>query len=99
VAYRIEFSPEADDHVASLRARDRAMLLDAVGRQLLHEPTQHTRHRKPLRPNPVAQHRLRVGNLRVYYDVQEAPERLVLVKAVGMKVRDRVYVGGREVRL
>jgi hypothetical protein len=31
--------------------------------------------------------------------MQEAPERLVLVKAVGMKVRDRVYVGGREVRL
>jgi mRNA-degrading endonuclease RelE of RelBE toxin-antitoxin system len=59
VRYRIEFSPEADDHVASLRARDRAMLLDAVGRQLLYEPTRHTRHRKPLRPNPVAQYRLR----------------------------------------
>lgn len=30
-------------------------------------------HRKPLRPNPVAQYRLRVGNLRVYHDVQEDP--------------------------
>ena len=57
-----------------------------------------TRHRKPLRPNPIAQYRLRVGSLRVYYDVL-APERLVLVKAVGFKVRDRVYVGGSEVKL
>jgi mRNA-degrading endonuclease RelE of RelBE toxin-antitoxin system len=99
VTYRIEFSPEADDHIASLTARDRATLLDAVGGQLVHEPTVETGRRKPLRPNPIAEFRLRVGKLRVYYDVQEAPERRVLVKAVGLKVRDRVYVGGREVKL
>lgn len=74
-------------------------LLDMIARQLTHQPTAETRHRKPLRPNPVAQYRLRVGELRVYYDVQRLPQRLVFVKAVGIKVRDRVYVGGKEVRL
>jgi hypothetical protein len=32
-------------------------------------------------------------------DVRGEPERLVIVKAVGVKVRDRVYVGDIEVRL
>jgi mRNA-degrading endonuclease RelE of RelBE toxin-antitoxin system len=70
-----------------------------IARQLAHQPTVETRNRKPLRPNPVAQYRLRVGVLRVYYDVQEAPERLVVVKAVGVKARDKVYVGGKEIKL
>lgn len=70
-----------------------------IPRQLTHQPTRTTHHRKPLRPNPVADYRLRVDQLRVYYDVQEAPKRLVVIKAVGIKVRDRVYVGGREIKL
>jgi mRNA interferase RelE/StbE len=99
VAYRIDFSPEADEQIARLKAHQRPRLLDAIARQLAYEPTLEARHRRPLRPNPVAQYRLRVGELRVYYDVQEAPENVVVVKAVGIKVRNRVYVGGKEVQL
>lgn len=99
MVYRIDFSPEADEHIAGLKAHERPRLLDAIARQLTHEPTLETRHRKPLRPNPVAQYRLRVGGLRVYYDVQETREKVVVVKAVGIKVRNRVYVGGQEVQL
>lgn len=38
---------------------------------------------------------LRVGNLRVYYDVDDAG-RLVNVLAVGAKDRNRVLIGGEE---
>ena len=99
MGYRIELSPEAGDHIAGLSARDRAIVLDAIGEQLAHEPSLPTRNRKPLRPNPVAQYRLRAGKLRVYYDVEETPRALVIVKAVGIKIRERVYVGGREIEL
>jgi len=99
MVYRVEFSPEADDHVASLKAHQRARLLDAIERQLAHQPTIETRHRKPLRPNAVAQYRLRIGELRVYYDVRKAPDNVVIVKAVGVKVRNRIYVGGKEIQL
>jgi hypothetical protein len=34
MAYRLEFSPEADDHIAALTARQRALLFDVVSRQL-----------------------------------------------------------------
>jgi mRNA-degrading endonuclease RelE of RelBE toxin-antitoxin system len=99
VVYRIDFSPEADEHIAQLKAHDRATLLDAIARQVAHQPTLETRHRKPLRPNPVAQYRLRVGRVRVYYDVEVAPDYVVVVKAVGIKVRNRVYVAGKEIQL
>jgi len=99
VAYRIDFSPEAAEHVAQLKVHQRTRLLDMIGRQLAHQPMLETRHRKPLRPNHVAHYRLRVGVLRVYYEVQEARDRLVVVKAVGVKARDRVYVGGKEIKL
>ena len=52
-----------------------------------------------MRPNALGCYRLRIGDLRVYYDVVEAPERTVVVKAVGVKVRDRVIVGRQELRL
>ena len=50
-------------------------------------------------PNPVGHYRLRIGDLRVYYDVIETPERIVVVKAVGIKVRERVFIGGEDVSL
>jgi mRNA-degrading endonuclease RelE of RelBE toxin-antitoxin system len=99
VGYSIEVSPEAGDHIARLSARDRAIVLDAIGMHLAQEPKGPTRNRKPLRPNPVAEYRLRAGKLRVYYDVEETPRPLVIVRAVGTKIRERVYVGGREIEL
>jgi hypothetical protein len=58
-----------------------------------------TRHRKPLRPNTLAGFRLRVRDLRVYDDVLEGPDSLTLVQAIGIKVRNRVFVGGKEIEL
>jgi mRNA-degrading endonuclease RelE of RelBE toxin-antitoxin system len=98
LTYDVVFSPEADDHVGALTARERRALLDAVGRQLVHEPDVPTRHRRPLRANALATWRLRVGHLRVYYDVERGSGRVV-VKAIGVKVRERVYVGGKEIKL
>jgi hypothetical protein len=67
--------------------------------QLAHQPHVSTRNRQPLRPNPLASYRLRVGKLRVYYDVSLTPQPLVVVKAIGVKVRERVRVGGEEIEL
>jgi hypothetical protein len=63
--------PEATDHLRALSARQRAMVTDTVEDQLSHQPTVETRNRRPMRPNPVAPWELRIGNLRVYYAVDE----------------------------
>jgi mRNA-degrading endonuclease RelE of RelBE toxin-antitoxin system len=52
-----------------------------------------------LKTNPVAPWELRIGHLRVYFDVQEEPERVVKIRAVGLKDRNRVLIGGEEIEL
>ena len=97
--YRIDYSPDAEDHLASFTARQAATVLDTVVRQLTYEPTVSTRKRKLLRANEVAPWEPRIGHLRVYHEVMDHPERVVVVKAVGIKDRDRVWMGGVEVKL
>ena len=99
MSYRIEYSPDTEGHLRALSARQRAIVLDTVDRQLIHQPKIETRNRKPMRPNPMAPWELRIGNLRVYYDVAEKPERLVYIRAVGIKHRDAVRIGKEEMTL
>jgi hypothetical protein len=52
-----------------------------------------------MRPNPVAPWELRIDRLRVYYDVQEEPQQVVKVPAVGIKDRNEVRIGGEVIEL
>lgn len=97
--YRIEYSPECEDHLRSLPARERVLVLDAVDEQLVHQPTVETRNRKPMRPNPIAPWELRIGDLRVYYEVAAEPEAVVYVRAVGIKTHNKLRIGGEEITL
>jgi mRNA-degrading endonuclease RelE of RelBE toxin-antitoxin system len=99
VEYRIEYSPNAEQHLYQLPARQRRIVLDGVDAQLVHQPTIGTRNRKRMRPNPLAPWELRLGNLRVYYDVAEEPEPLVIVLAIGRKVRSQVWIGSETIDL
>jgi len=93
LTYDIEYSPEADEHLQWLSARQQKMVVDTVDRQLLDQPTLETRNRKPMRPNPVAPWELRIGSLRVYYEVEEQPSPKVTILAVGVKERNQVRIG------
>jgi mRNA-degrading endonuclease RelE of RelBE toxin-antitoxin system len=99
LAYTIEYSPDTVDHLSALTARQRATVLTAVETQLGHEPSGETRNRKPMRPNNLAPWELRVGALRIYYDVEEDPERKVLIRAIGIKERNRLRIGRKEFEL
>ena len=99
VSYRIEYSPDVEDHLRALTTRQQRIVIDAVAEHLAHQPTIETRNRKPMRPNPLAPWEFRIGSLRVYYDVEEDPEPVVLVRAVGIKMRNRVRIGREVIRL
>lgn len=98
MAYAIEYSPEAVSHLRGLTARQRRTVVDKVERQLTQEPLVPTRNRKPMRANPLAPWELRVASLRVYYEASER-RRTVWIRAVGVKHRDRVVIGGEEIEL
>ena len=67
------FSPEANESVKRLDARDRAIMRDGIETHLRHEPEKTSRSRiKRLRGISRPQYRLRVGDFRVFYDVRRA---------------------------
>ena len=99
MTYDIEYSPETVRHLRALTARQRAIVFDAVDGQLSHQPAVETRNRKPMRPNPLAPWELRIGELRVYYDVEEIPNPRVLIRAIGVKERNRVLIDNEEFEL
>ncbi len=99
MAFEIAFADSVKEHLQALTAGQRATVLDAIERQLTHEPLVETRNRKPLRPNPIAPWELRIGTLRVFYDVSKGPPSTVRVLAVGVKERDVLRSGGQEIHL
>lgn len=70
--FQIVLAPEAIDDLRDLRALDRTTLEEALETYLRHEPTKVSRSRiKRLRGLSRPQYRLRVGDIRIFYDVAE----------------------------
>jgi len=68
--YQIVLSPEALEDLKALGAVPRAAVREAMESHLRHEPSRTSRSRiKRLRGLSRPQYRLRVGDLRVFYDV------------------------------
>jgi len=68
--FEIILAPEAVDDFRSLRANIRSTVRDALETHLRHEPMKTSRSRiKRLRGLAGPQYRLRVGEIRVSYDV------------------------------
>ncbi len=88
--YEIGFVEEAITEIRRMEGAARARLLDEIEEQLRHEPARETRRRKRLSGlEPPWEHvppvwQLRVGDWRVFYDVDTAA-RMVIVRAVRRK--------------
>ncbi|MGH7573634.1 MAG: type II toxin-antitoxin system RelE family toxin [Longimicrobiales bacterium] len=79
--YEIILAPSAVLELRALPANRRAEVRDALERHLRHEPTRVSKSRiKALRGMNKPQYRLRVGEIRVFYDVAtEVVEVLAIV--------------------
>ena len=99
MAYTIEFAESVRAQLRALTARQRSTILDSIERQLVHEPLVETRNRRQLRPNPVAPWELRIGDLRVFYEMALDEPDTVRILAVGQKRGNRLYIAGKEVAL
>jgi mRNA-degrading endonuclease RelE of RelBE toxin-antitoxin system len=88
--YTLEFSEMVAEYLGELRAFDRKQVIDQLDAQLTHQPTVETRNKKKLVGlSPPWEHvepiwELRVGEFRVFYDVDEAESR-VIVRAIRRK--------------
>jgi mRNA-degrading endonuclease RelE of RelBE toxin-antitoxin system len=91
--FAIEIRDVAFDELNAVKPYYRKRIIDAVDTQLAHEPTIETKNRKVLisfQPNfehEVPVWELRVGQYRVYYDVNEE-SKTVTVRAIREKPPD-----------
>lgn len=73
--YQLIFSPEAEEDIVSLKASDRAKVLDAIETFLRYEPEKISKSRiKRLREIQWPQYRLRIDDPRAFYDVSYTDE-------------------------
>ncbi|UCF97367.1 MAG: type II toxin-antitoxin system RelE/ParE family toxin [Spirochaetaceae bacterium] len=88
--YQIEFSEGVETDLKKIRIYTRKIILDAVEQKLVHRPNIETKNRKvlvnlipPFESIPPIRE-LRVGDFRVFYDVDQDAEK-VYVRAVRKK--------------
>lgn len=93
MAFAITITDDAERQLRALSARERRVIEAAVHAQLRERPTTPTRAIRLLRPNPFAQFELRVGDLRVLYNVEGAEVVLLLI---GRKIGNRLIVDDEE---
>ena len=96
--FRIEFTPEAVADLKAFRRYDQEQVINGIEGQLPHQAAQPSRNRKRLRPNRLAEWELRIGDFRVFYDV-DLGESLVKIEAIGYKDGGTLYVHGEEYEL
>jgi mRNA-degrading endonuclease RelE of RelBE toxin-antitoxin system len=101
--YRLSFAPETMAHLDAIEPKYHRLIAKAINEQLALAPESQTRNRKPLEaPAPSeATWELRLGpgnRFRVFYEVDVA-ERTVWILAIGVKIGNRLFIGGEEFEL
>ena len=82
MAFEIVLAPEAVGDFNSMRANVRSEIRTAMETHLRHEPKKVSRSRiKRLRGLRKPQYRLRVGEVRIFYDVTEATVEVLAIVA------------------
>jgi len=101
--YALVYAPEVRQHLRAIERQHYPLIRETLQEQLLFEPEAETRNRKPLR-QPAgfdAQWELRFGpdnRFRVFYEIDRENHQ-VFILAIGVKERDRLFIGGEEVQL
>lgn len=101
--YSLVYAPEVKDHLRAVERQHYSLIRETIQEQLLFEPEAETRNRKPLRQPALfeAQWELRFGpdnRFRVFYEV-DRESRIVYILAIGVKERNHLFIGGKEVEL
>jgi hypothetical protein len=99
--YTLVYDSRLYDHLRFIEPKYERLIHETIEEQLTFEPNRETRNRKPLRtPAPFsAGWELRLGpdnRFRVLYDINQT-DHIVNVLAIGIKERNRLWIGGEEV--
>ncbi len=99
--FSIVYDAEVAHHLQSIEAKHYSLIRESIEAQLTHQPEVETKNRKPLRRvSPLgATWEIRFGpdnQFRVFYKIEPKLHEVRIV-AIGVKVRNRLWIGGVEV--
>ena len=101
--FRLIYDTEFIAQLKAIERKHHALIRNVIETQLSYEPDTETRNRKLLNPPTAfgARWELRFGNknqFRIFYSTYpETAE--VRILAIGVKHRERLYIGGKEVKI
>ena len=101
--FRLVYGTEFVVQMRSIEQKYHALIRETIEQQLVSEPDVETLNRKQLvrKTTLGARWELRFGTsneLRLFYSIY--PEKAeVHILAIGRKIRERLYIGGKEVKL
>jgi addiction module RelE/StbE family toxin len=96
--FELEFTESAIEDLRYFKKAEQNLILDSVEQQVSQEPLTVTKNRKQLRPNDISTWELRIDKYRVFYDVN-IEEDLVIIKAVGWKEHNQLFIRSKEFEL
>jgi hypothetical protein len=104
--FTLVYAPLAREHLLAIEAPDRRLFRIAIEEQLQFEPSSESHNRKPLKrvaafESETATWEIQFGpanGFRVFYEVDQA-QHVVRILALGEKKGNRLFVGGKEIKL
>ena len=96
--FEIKFTEQAIADLKLLKKAERRSIMSELEANLIKEPAVETRNLKKLRPNQLAEWELRLGDFRIFYDV-DPDNALIKIQAVGYKEGSRLIIQGKEYKL
>ena len=93
--FQIEVEPQALEDLLWFRKHEHVRIRAEIAVQLLYQPDKPSGKRKRLEPDGVAEWELRIGQIRVFYDVNRAASSVTVVR-VGYKERSKLLFRGEE---
>ena len=97
VPFQIVLTPGAVADLAHFKAVDQRVIVEAIRVHLTTDADRAGRRRKRLTANPLAPWELRVGDHRVFYEIEG--NATVTILAVGVKEHNDLFIRGRKVEL
>jgi mRNA-degrading endonuclease RelE of RelBE toxin-antitoxin system len=95
--FQVTLTASAEADLNAFRRFEQRLIVAAARRYLQNDADVASRHRKQLRPNPLAPWELRIGKYRVFYDVMDAT--IVKIVAIGYKEHNDLFIRGQRVEL
>jgi mRNA-degrading endonuclease RelE of RelBE toxin-antitoxin system len=67
--FDVELAPASLTDLDWFKSKEQKAILASIDEQLSHEPDKETRNRKRLRPGHLTEWEVRIGDVRVFYDI------------------------------